>query len=165
MNTDFVEAPAGRQRRRYSAEFRAEAIEACKVSVRPSHLERGSELADDGVHQSNRWTPCNSTQTHGVDLKARVLSECERPGASVAAIAMAHGLNANLVHKWRRKIRFAGQNTAASELAPFIALPLTTAPAPRDIRIELCRAALTVNITWPVDAADKCAALLHELLR
>jgi hypothetical protein len=36
-----------------------------RVSVRPSHLERGSELADDGVHQSNRWTLCNSRQTRG----------------------------------------------------------------------------------------------------
>jgi transposase len=118
----------------------------------------------------------DSRRRHGADLKARVLSECERPGASVAAIAMAHGLNANLVHKWLRKIRDASQSTAAIpaiELAPFIALPLTTAPAPPeraasappDIRIELRTAALTVNITWPVDAADKCAALLRELLR
>jgi transposase len=118
----------------------------------------------------------DSRRRHGADLKARVLSECERPGVSVAAIAMAHGLNANLVHKWRRKIRDASQSTAATpaiELAPFIALPLTTAPeppelaalAPPDIRIELRRAALSVNITWPVVAADKCAALLRELLR
>ena len=115
----------------------------------------------------------DSRRRHGADLKARVLSECERPGASVAAIAMTHGLNANLVHKWRRKIRDASLSTAASELASFIALPLTAAPeppgptasAPPDIRIELRRAALTVNITWPVDAADKCAALLRELLR
>jgi transposase len=89
---------------------------------------------------------------------------------------MAHGLNANLVHKWRRKIRDASQSTAATpaiELAPFIALPLTTAPEPPErtaspppeIRIELRRAALTVNIKWPVDAADKCATLLRELLR
>jgi len=115
----------------------------------------------------------DSRRRHGADLKARVLSECERPGASVAAIAMAHGLNANLVHKWRCKIRSASQSTDAAELAPFIALPLTAAPTPPEraaspppeIRIELRRAALTVNITWPVDAADKCAALLRELLR
>ena len=118
----------------------------------------------------------DSRRRHGADLKARILSECEHPGASVAAIAMAHGLNANLVHKWRRKIRDASLSTAAIpaiELAPFIALPLTAAltppelaaSAPPDIRIELRRAALTVNITWPVDAADKCAALLRELLR
>ncbi len=115
----------------------------------------------------------DSRRRHGADLKVRVLSECERPGASVAAIAIAHGLNANLVHKWRSKNRTDRQSTAASELAPFIALPLTTAPtppgvvafAPPEIRIELRRAALTVNVTWPVDSADKCAALLRELLR
>jgi len=38
---------------------------ALVVSVRQSHLERGCELADDGVHQSNRWIPCNSRQTRG----------------------------------------------------------------------------------------------------
>ena len=113
---------------------------------------------------------------HGAELKARVLSECDRPGASVAAIALAHGLNANLVHKWRRAARrLASQSPAAPAigLAPFMALPLTAAPtlpeaavlAPPEIRIELRRAALAVNVRWPVAAADQCAALLRELLR
>ena len=39
---------------------------------------------------------------HSEELKARVLQACVQPGASVAAVAQAHGLNANLVHKWRR---------------------------------------------------------------
>ena len=42
---------------------------------------------------------------HGDELKAKVLAECEEPGASVAAVAQSHGLNANLVHKWRRDRR------------------------------------------------------------
>jgi transposase len=29
------------------------------------------------------------------ELKARVLAECERPGASVAQVALANGVNAN----------------------------------------------------------------------
>ncbi|WP_398494410.1 transposase [Variovorax sp.] len=36
------------------------------------------------------------------ELKVMVLAQCERPGASVANVAMAHGINANLVHGWRR---------------------------------------------------------------
>jgi transposase len=40
---------------------------------------------------------------HSAEFKQRVLAECERPGASVAAIALSHGLNDNLVHKWRRQ--------------------------------------------------------------
>ena len=35
---------------------------------------------------------------HSDELKAKVLIECEKRGASVAAVAQAHGLNANLVH-------------------------------------------------------------------
>ncbi|MCW5631823.1 MAG: hypothetical protein KIT17_00655 [Rubrivivax sp.] len=33
---------------------------------------------------------------HDDDLKRRVLDECRQPGASVAKVALAHGLNANL---------------------------------------------------------------------
>jgi len=39
---------------------------------------------------------------HSAELKAQVLAECEEAGASIAAGAQSHGLNANLVHKWRR---------------------------------------------------------------
>jgi transposase len=37
---------------------------------------------------------------HDAQLKARVLAACRAPGASVSAVALAHGLNANLVRKW-----------------------------------------------------------------
>ena len=43
-----------------------------------------------------------SRRRHPAELKDKVLAACEEPGASVAAVAQAHGLNANLVHKWRR---------------------------------------------------------------
>ena len=35
-------------------------------------------------------------------LKAQILAECATPGASVAKVAMSHGINANVVHTWRR---------------------------------------------------------------
>jgi len=37
---------------------------------------------------------------HGAEFKAQVLAECQQPGASVAAVALAHGLNVNLLRKW-----------------------------------------------------------------
>jgi transposase len=37
---------------------------------------------------------------HGAEFKAQVLAACRQPGASVAAVALAHGLNVNLVRKW-----------------------------------------------------------------
>ena len=84
---------------------------------------------------------------HGGELKAQVLAQCDEPGASIAAVAQAHGLNANLVHKWRRGQRQAKAVTptqASDALAStFVALQLPAQPtAPsvaQDIRIELRR--------------------------
>jgi len=38
---------------------------------------------------------------HSQELKAKVLAACAEPGASISGVALAHGLNANLVRKWR----------------------------------------------------------------
>ena len=35
---------------------------------------------------------------YSAELKAEVLAQCEAPGASVAKVAMSHGINANVVH-------------------------------------------------------------------
>ena len=42
---------------------------------------------------------------YSAELKAQVMAECEAPGASVARVAMAHGINANVVHRWRQRAR------------------------------------------------------------
>lgn len=44
--------------------------------------------------------PKSQRRVHGAEFKAQVLAECQQPGASVAAVALAHGLNINLVRKW-----------------------------------------------------------------
>jgi len=109
---------------------------------------------------------------HGDELKATVLAECEEPGASVAAVAQSHGLNANLVHKWRRNRRpqpGTNTNAVAEKVAgAFVALQLpapSTQPTAPDIRIELRRGATTVTIAWPGQAAGECAAWLRDWLR
>lgn len=38
-------------------------------------------------------------------MKAQVVAACVEPGASVAKVAMAHGINANVVHRWRQLAR------------------------------------------------------------
>ena len=108
---------------------------------------------------------------HSEAFRVQVLSECSQPGASVAAIALAHGLNANLVHKWRRKARQAqeGGTWQMPERAEFVALALPcgqdSASVQPDIHMELRRGAATVSIRWPVAAAADCAAWLREWLR
>lgn len=104
---------------------------------------------------------------HSVELKQRILAACDEPGASVARIALAHGINTNLLHKWRREVRGraggGGRATVVSE--PFIPVSLA-APAPAVvIRIELRRGATAVSMHWPVGAAAECAAWLREWLK
>jgi len=103
---------------------------------------------------------------HDVELKKRVLLQCAEPGVSVAQVAMAHGLNANLVHKWRR---LAARGSRASPTAPqqtFMPVPLAAAAEPAsEVRVELRRGATLVTVSWPTSAAGECAMWLRELLR
>lgn len=104
---------------------------------------------------------------HDKELKRQVLAECTEPGASVSRVAMAHGLNANLVHKWRRLA--ARQSGGGSQTRNEIFVPVTVAsaaePAVADIRIELRRGPVAINVTWPMAGASACAAWMREILR
>lgn len=99
---------------------------------------------------------------HSEELKTQVIAECARPGASVAAVALSHGLNANVVHKWRRLAN--AQPAGAATFIP-VALPALASECAQDIRVELRRGATTMTITWPLAAAAECAAWMRELLR
>lgn len=103
------------------------------------------------------------------ELKVQVLAECEAPGASVAKVAMARGINANVVHRWRQLAREAAQETAGAR-REFVPVALAPAAAPgndarRDLEIELRRGAVTMKVLWPASAAADFAAWARELLR
>jgi len=119
---------------------------------------------------------------HSAELKALVLEQCAAPGASVAKVAMSHGVNANMVHGWRKLARerkgaamsppsgsptSLPAKTAASvpQFLPVSMVQTTSPPAPVDIQIELRRGAAAMKITWPITAAAECAAWVRELLR
>jgi Transposase and inactivated derivatives len=118
--------------------------------------------------------PATSRRRYSAETKAQVMAECEAPGASVAKVAMAHGINANVVHRWRQLAREDGGEgvqpapVATADVGGFVPVPL---PAPsvvapvNDIRIELHRGTTTVKVTWPLSAAAECAAWLREVLR
>jgi transposase len=75
---------------------------------------------------------------------------------------MAHGLNANLVHKWRRQ---AHPSVLPSTQA-FVPVALAAAVSqPQRIELELQRGALSVKVNWPLASASACAAWLREILR
>jgi transposase len=84
-------------------------------------------------------------QRYGTEHKQQILAECAAPGASVASIALSHGINANVVHRWRRKDGSALPALKAPAFVPVSLPPAACAPAP-DIRIELRRGATSVSV-------------------
>ena len=111
------------------------------------------------------------------------MQACRQPGVSIAAVALANGLNANMVRKWVIEAETRAGTAPASKAdmpavasdGPAASLPLhflplamsaSPAPAPADeIRIELQRGSIAIKVSWPTAAAAECAAWLRELLR
>ena len=111
-------------------------------------------------------TKSASRLRHDADLKRQVISACSAPGASVAQVAMSYGLNANLVHKWRR---MAGQDGEPAGSPAFVPVSAVTEASPceppQSIELELQRGPVYVRVRWPMAGAASCAAWLREMLR
>ena len=118
-------------------------------------------------------------RTHSAEFKAQVVASCRQAGVSIAAVAMASGVNANLARRW---VVAAEQGASGSGgiggngrlladvscVAPtpaFVPVQLPCAQPTPDIRIELRRGATAISVLWPSAEAAQCAAWMRELLR
>ena len=141
-------------------------------------LHRG-HMDTSGIELPSRRT----RRRHAPEFREQVVHACRQPGVSIAAVALANGLNANLVRKWvidaeARPARAAtadlgapapvGDKPMPSAPASFLQLafraPATPVPA-EEIRIELKSGTTAIKVTWPSTAAADCAVWLRELLR
>lgn len=131
MHTKLIKAPMRRSRRRYTEEFKKQAIEACL-----------------------------------------------QPGISMASVALANGLNANLLRRWviERQEAVAGSVTLPDQHPLEITEPSIPALVPitvampeispsGDIKIEIHRNQTLISISWPVSQSTSCADWLRDLLR
>jgi transposase len=102
------------------------------------------------------------------ELKLQVVTQCGQPGASIAAVALGHGINANIVHRWLREhsqFALVVQSPAFVPVTLGQALPAPTPQSAPDIRIEVQRANTTIVVKWPLEGSNACAAWLREWLR
>lgn len=109
------------------------------------------------------------------EFKRNVMAACKQPGISTAAVALANGLNANLLRRWisesteSRKPEGARQSSKSLDLpkqTQFIPLELqNTGATPANIQIELQRGATLVRVQWPLGYAGDCAAWMREVLK
>ena len=124
-----------------------------------------------------------SWRRHSAEFKARVIELARQPGTSVAAVALANGLNANMLRRWVHEAAAIGgasksdATRATATLASFVQLPmralephavLDAQPAPpavqqpADITVEIHRSGTTVHAKLPMD--NRSAAWLREVL-
>lgn len=115
---------------------------------------------------------------HSDEFKANAVASCMQSGMSMAAVAMANGINANLLRRWVQAAEMH-PDSALPDASPMPKRQVADAPAPvafvpmqlpakvaaADIRIELRRGNTSISMAWPIDSAGECASWVRELLR
>jgi len=126
-----------KQRRRHSAEFKAQVLAACaEPGASVAAVALSFQLNDNLVHQWRRGRgaspvpPATSTTVAESAPQFIALSLPPLPPPSMPAPAVA-----------------------------------AAAAATEEIRLEFKRGAIGVNVTWPASAAADCAVWLREVLR
>jgi transposase len=113
-------------------------------------------------------------RTHSAHFKAEAVGACQQPGISIAAVALARGLNAAMLHRWVKAAERSRNPIAIRTTVPspriessesFVPVSLPSNPAEGVIRIEVRRRGGTVSVEWPASAGHECALLLRELMR
>ena len=103
------------------------------------------------------------------ELKGQVRQECRQSGASVAGVALSHGINADIVHRWLREPTQCGL-VPVPQVSGSVAVTLndpvpTLASQPPDIRLEVRRGASSVIVSWLLQGAGSFTPWLREWLR
>jgi transposase-like protein len=126
-----------------------------------------------------RYAVRRTKRTYSAQTKAELMAACSAPGASIAAVASANGMNANVLHRWlkessqsRPPISSGADKTAvditAQHVPSFIALPILTKPAEpeeREIKVEVRKGGLVMTVTWPMSAASEFACWSASVLK
>jgi transposase-like protein len=110
---------------------------------------------------------------HSDEFKVDAVAAATQPGVSMASVALARGINANLLRRWVREAELPLPKaltkpaptpaTAATSFVP-VRMPQPASTATGDIRIEVRRGATTITVAWPMAAASECATWMRDLL-
>lgn len=120
--------------------------------------------------------PKRRWRRHSDEFKTRVIELARQPNTSMAAVALANGLNANMLRRWVRDCEVAGnaaneqQPPSAQSLPAFVQLPMHPPPLPTtasseesaaQVDVEIQRNGATVRARLPMDS--RSAAWLREV--
>lgn len=114
-----------------------------------------------------------SWRRHSDEFRSQVIEMARQAHTSVASVALANGLNANMLRRWVREAELAdedrGDDTRQRDAVAFVQLPMTapasapTAPvaAEASVVVEIQLSGATVRASLPLDS--RSAAWLREV--
>ncbi len=118
--------------------------------------------------------PASRRRTYTTEFRQGLVAQCQ-PGVSVSRVALAHGINANLLRKWIDRYRNQLPTPAAPEPSKLVAVQVelpVTAETDADataysqtIEISLTKRTTHINIRWPGNQAQACATWLSAWLK
>ena len=112
--------------------------------------------------------PSRQRRAHSIEFKTELVAICCQPGISVSAVALAHGVNSNLVRRWMKQFPVDAKLPVAPAPAKFVPVQveaINTSPSGGDIQLDIQRGATRVNIRWPMSGAESCAQWLSVWLK
>ena len=129
--------------------------------------------------ETSRYAGRRTHRTYTREFKAELVAACQVPGTSIAAMAGAHAMNANVLHRWLKEharsgchgssgSRNANRSSVAlqSQLAAFIPVQLPASqPVEQPIKVEIRKGTLTMSITWPGSASADFASWAASILK
>lgn len=121
--------------------------------------------------------PKRRWRRHSEEFKARVIELARQPTTSVAAVALANGLNANMLRGWVREAEATdkvGKDSGSSRdsgAPTFVQLPMQAPASPPTaspgqaaarVDVEIRRNGTTLRANLPLDS--RSAAWLREVM-
>jgi len=104
---------------------------------------------------------------HGEEFRAEAVAACKQPGVSLAAVALARRLNANLLRRWVVEADSAKMPVRKQVRPAFVPVRVAPPPAAKSeppIRIEIRKGTTQVLVDWPTTHSAACVLWLKELL-
>lgn len=125
-----------------------------------------------------RFPSRRTHRTYSAQFKAEMVCACAKPGASISALALAQGMNPNVLHRWLREHERHGLHQSGSivvsgpkTVAPvggFVALTLPTPVSQAKagaIEVELHTGDIHLVVRWPASQSTELANWIAALLR
>lgn len=115
----------------------------------------------------NPSRPTIRRRRHPSEFKRQLVALCQ-PGVSTSAVALAHGVNTNLLRRWIKQYAAELPSQAIAAPAKLAAVQVdlpAELPVDDAIEISIQKSTTRINVRWPGTQAHACGQWLGEWIK